>query len=418
MPQESRTPSVFMRTTLRLTASISCLAAASFGLSVSANAATYSVLYSLTGKPNDGANCNCAADGTLVQDKAGNLYGTTNNGGPYDFGTAFEIDPAGNETVLTNFQYDNGSFPQPGLIRHKGILYDTTFGGGYNGYGAVVRINDRGRANLLYSFCSLTNCTDGALPLYGVTRDSVGNLYGTTSAGGAYSAGVVFKVDPTGNETALYSFCPGGGNCSDGGYPIGGAVRDSTGNLYGVAQSGPNSDGVVWKLDTSGNESVLHAFTGAPTDGLAPRGLLAIDGSGNLYGVTNVGGSGTACGQSGCGTVFKVDASGNETVLHSFTGTDGAIPNNEVLVLDKKGNLYGTALNGGAYNYGTVFKLSPSGKFKVLYSFQGKSDGGNPSSGLLLDRGVLYGETDIGGDLNCSEGNGAGCGVVFKITTP
>lgn len=144
-----------------------------------------------------------------------------------------------------------------------------------------------------------------------------------------------------------------------------------------------------------------------------------MDGTGNLYGTTWWGGSGTACGQSGCGTVFKIDAKGNETVLHNFTGgTDGSFPYTEALVLDRKGNLYGTASGGGAHGQGTVFKLSPSGKLTTLYSFQGQSDGGQPDSGLLLKLGVLYGETYQGGDLSCSENNGGGCGVVFKITLP
>lgn len=386
-------------------------------------AQTYSVLYSFTGKPTDGA----FADGNVVQDQAGNLYGTTNNGGPWDLGTAFKIDTAGNETVLTKFKYANGEIPMPGLIMHKGELYDTTNGGGYNGAGAVLRIDEQGKTKLLYSFCSLANCADGLFPQYGVTSDNVGNLYGATQEGGAHGAGLVFKVDPKGNESILYSFCPGGGTCSDGGYPFNaGALRDSAGNLYGPAQGGPANVncggtgypcGVIWKVDASGNESVLHAFTGPPSDGWGPGGLLTADKAGNLYGVTNSGGSSTAC-QYGCGTVFKIDTSGNETVLHSFSGgADGASPGAQTLVLDKKGNLYGTAIRGGKSGYGTVFKVSPSGKLKVLYSFTGQSDGGFPVAGLLLDKqGDVYGEANSGGDLSCSENPGGGCGVAFKIT--
>jgi len=383
-------------------------------------AATYTVLYSFTGKPNDGA----FANGSLVQDDAGNLYGTTVGGGPYDLGTAFKVDTTGNETVLTKFDYANGGSPQPGLITHKGILYDTGDAGGYYGSGAVVKINDRGKVDLLYSFCSLAKCADGVFPQYGVSRDSAGYLYGTAEEGGAHGQGLVFKLDSGGHESVLYSFCPNGGTCSDGAFPVSGAIRDSAGNLYGAAQQGPNNlqacgnapCGVIWKLDTSGHETVLHAFTGAPSDGAESYGLLAMDGIGSLYGTTVFGGNGTAC-QYGCGTVFKIDASGSETVLHSFTGgTDGSRPGDLALVLDKKGNLYGTAPDGGAYGHGVVFRLSTSGKLKILYSFHGQSDGGVPLAGLLLKQGVLYGETNTGGDLNCSESPGAGCGVVFKIT--
>lgn len=408
---------------MRRTASILCLAAASFGLSEPVNAASYTVLYNFTGRP-DGA----FANGSLTRDDAGNLYGTTAAGGLYDFGTTFRVDPAGNETTLTNFDYTNvGIVPQPGLVMHKRTLYDTVNGGGDYGAGAVFKNSDGGKAKLLYSFCTLANCADGVFPQYGVTRDNAGNLYGTAQSGGAYGRGVVFKVDTGGHETVLYSFCPNGGTCSDGDYPAAsGVIRDSAGNTYGYAQDGPSNIscfgsgypcGVVWKLDSSGNETVLHAFTGGPSDGAGAIGQLVIDRDGDLYGTTTFGGSGTACGQYGCGTVFKIDTSGNETVLHNFTGsTDGAAPNAEALILDKKGNLYGTATNGGAHGYGTVFQLSESGKFKALYTFQGQSDGGLPLSGLVLNRGALYGEANIGGDLNCSENPGRGCGVVFKIT--
>lgn len=402
------------------------LAAASVALGLAtlapipSSAQTYSVLYSFTGRPTDGA----FGGDNLVQDRSGNLYGTTSQGGPWGLGTAFKIDTTGNETVLTKFKYANGQGPMPGLIMHRGELYDTTNGGGYYGAGAVVRIDEQGKVKLLYSFCALVNCADGIFPQYGVTSDSAGNLYGTAQSGGTYGRGVVFKVDPRGNETILYNFCPNGGTCSDGGWPISGVISDAAGNLYGSAQLGPNNlascgntpCGVIWKLDTSGNETVLHAFTGSPSDGAEADAQLTMDASGNLYGITVFGGSSTAC-QYGCGTVFKIDTSSNETVLYNFTGgADGSRPATQSLVLDKKGNLYGVADNGGTSGYGTVFKLSPSGKFKVLHSFTGQTDGGYPA-GLMLDKqDAVYGETTVGGDMSCGDNPGGGCGVVFKIT--
>lgn len=423
MPQKSiaQIPTVLIPTpNLRRTTLILGLVAVGLGWGISANASTYTVLHSFTGKPNDGA----LGTGTFIQDDAGNIFGTTLSGGLYNLGTFFKIDPAGKETILTKFNYKNGETPQPWAAGiHQKTFYNAVNGGGYNGAGAVITINDK-KVDLLYNFCSLANCMDGVFPQYGVARDGSGNLYGTTNGGGAHGAGVIFKVDPGGNEAVLYNFCPGGGNCNDGGYPNNsGALRDSLGNLYGEAQAGADGFGVVWKLDTAGNESVLHTFAGPPSDGGEPEGQLARDEAGNLYGVSFTGGNGTAavCTQVlgyGCGTVFKIDANGNETVLYNFTGnSDGAGPNSQALVLDKKGNLYGTASFGGASGQGTVFKLSTAGKLTVLYTFQGQSDGGIPVSGLLLDKqGVIYGETFQGGDMSCSVNATQGCGVAFKIT--
>ncbi len=145
--------------------------------------------------------------------------------------------------------------------------------------------------------------TDGAFPSGGLVRDKAGNLYGTTPVGGASCCGTVFKLDTTGKETVLYSFTG-----PDGELPIAGLVRDKAGNLYGTTASGGASGfGTVFKLDTSGTETVLYSFTGS-TDGLEPFGGLVRDKAGNLYGTT-----------IGPGTVFKLDTTGTETVLHSFT---------------------------------------------------------------------------------------------------
>ena len=197
--------------------------------------------------------------------------------------------------------------------------------------GAVITQSAQAQTfTVLYNF----PWSNGANPYAGLVRDAAGNLYGTTFEGGAYGYGTVFKVDPTGSEIVLHSFT--GGN--DGGAPYGGLIRDKAGNLYGATYSGGASNlGTVFKVDTSGTETVLYNFTGTAGDGCYAFGGLFRDGAGNLYGTT------ANCGNSGAGTVFKVRPNGTETVLHGFTGgtTDGAVPTLTSLIMDKKGDLYG-----------------------------------------------------------------------------
>src|ERR1035438_8071215 len=242
---------------------------------------------------------------------------------------------------------------------------------------------------------SFTGPPDGGIPYAGVVWDAQGNLYGTTSGGGASAYGTVFKLDTTGNETVLYSFT---GTGTDGLDPQGNLMRDAKGNLYGTTVQGgvgctaEDGCGTVFKLDTAGKETVLHDFTGSP-DGSSSFSGLVRDTQGNLYGTTAAGGD-NAC-KNGCGIVFKLDATDHETVLYSFTGgTDGGSPQGN-LVRDAQGNLYGTS-GGGASGYGTVFKLDASGKETVLYGFTGatKGDGAYPSGSLVRDaQGNLYGTT-------------------------
>src|SRR5208283_5074601 len=285
---------------------------------------------------------------------------------------------------------------------------------------------------------------DGEFPLGNVIRDRAGNLYGTTFNGGDLSGcngsgcGVVFKVDRSGKETVLYSFTGG----ADGAYPATGLVRDEEGNLYGTTHGGGDITvsacsfnpgcGVVFKLDPTGKETVLYAFTGG-ADGLGASSGLVRDEAGNLYGTTVMGGdlSGFCPGfpAPGCGVVFKVEPTGKETVLYTFTGgADGYAPYGD-LVRDEAGNLYGAASNGGDVSgfcgevvlnktgflgCGTVFKLDQTGKFTVLHTFNGADGGPFPDGWLVRDNeGNLYGMSGNGGDLSgCS---GLGCGVVFKV---
>jgi uncharacterized repeat protein (TIGR03803 family) len=215
---------------------------------------------------------------------------------------------------------------------------------------------------------------------------------------------VVFQLDVAGKETVLYTFQGG----SDGGFPSGDLLRDAEGNLYGTTgQWGAYYCGVVFKVDPYGQESVLYTFTGK-ADGCAPGGLVRDD-AGNLYGTAAGGGDYSLC-TGGCGTVFKLDPEGKETVLYTFHGdTDGAIPQAGV-IRDPSGNLYGTTQNNGT-SYGVVFKVDTSGKETVLHAFSGGADGAQPRGKLARDRqGNLFGVTENGGDPTCE------CGVVFEIS--
>ncbi len=265
------------------------------------------------------------------------------------------------------------------------------------------------------------NSTDGGFPSGGLVHGSDGKLYGTTSGGGTRGFGTVFKITTSGKFTSIYSFA---GGTADGAYPMASVIRDSSGNIYGMTQNGGPADnlgGVVFKITSAGKESVLHFFTGG-TDGGNPEGDLIRDSSGNLYGVT-AGGGDINCNVSfftGCGVVFKIDSTGTETVLHTFEGgSDGANPWGG-LVMDSSGNLYGTTENGGKYSAGQIFKISAAGKKTVVHDFDpGVNMGGaNPRDPLTFGSGgILYGTTFRGGDLTTSWCGALGCGTVFKVNT-
>jgi uncharacterized repeat protein (TIGR03803 family) len=363
-------------------------------------------LYAFTGGT-DGANPN----GALIQDVAGNLYGTTvergNSSGCFGYGcgVVFKLDSSGKETVLYTFTGGaDGGNPSGALIRDaQGKLYGTAESGGDTNNGTVFKISQSGRETVLHSFTG----TDGQYPETGVIRDKAGNFYGTTADGGAYGGGTVFKVDTTGKETVLYSF---GGYQGDGTFPEA-LVMDSAGNLYGTTGFGGGiGGGTVFKLDAADQESILFSFRGGG-GGYIPNSGLIRHGNGSLYGTTGLGTEHTQ------GTVYRVSKAGKMKVLYRFSGhQDGGNPEASV-VQDKAGNFYGTTTEGGEFRYGTVFKLDPTGKLTVLYSFTGGSDGFMPTTDLLLGKdGNLYGTTYAGGSSNCALFGAGECGVVFKIT--
>jgi uncharacterized repeat protein (TIGR03803 family) len=322
----------------------------------------------------------------------------------------FKLSPAGTETILHKFTGGaDGGFPAAGLIQDAaGNVYGTTYIGGAYGYGVVFKLTATGTYTVFHTFTG----ADGELPLAGLIQDAAGNLYGTTSG----AAGVVFKLSPTGTETVLHRFTGGG----DGGGPVAGLVRDAAGNLYGTTFTGGSSGGcngigcgTVFKLSPTGTETVLHRFTGGG-DGGGPVAGLVRDSAGNLYGTTKVGGRSGTCENIRCGVVFELIRCGSAPsgydfkVLYTFTGgADGASPY-AGLIQDAADNLYGTTRGGGGAG-GVVFKLSPTGTETVLHSFAGSpTDGEGPQAGLIQDAaGNLYGTTQLGGAY--------GYGVVFRL---
>ena len=270
--------------------------------------------------------------------------------------------------------------------------------------------------SVLYSFGS--HSADGANPVGGLVIDPRGNLYGTTYYGGANSCtglgcGTVFKITTKHREKVLYSFCSQA-NCADGQYPTAGLVLGKGGKLYGTTSIGGAAvSGAVFAVTRSGNEQVLYSFCtgGFPcTNGYGPVAALAVDAHGNLYSTTVDGGA------YNFGTVFRVTPKGVETVLYSFCGqggfcADGDRPQ-QSLVVDKSRNIYGTTPLGGVHNAGTVFELTAGGAEKVLHSFGSQlGDGVYPEAGMVLDgSGNLFGTTNNGGGTNDG-------GVVFEITS-
>jgi uncharacterized repeat protein (TIGR03803 family) len=262
-------------------------------------------------------------------------------------------------SVLHAFTGDpDGANPAGSLIYIDGAFYGTTAEGGANGYGSVFKITSNGTLSIVYSFKA---APDGAGPAAGLI-DVGGALYGTTAYGGSTA-------------------CAGGG---------------------------ANPCGTVFKVTLSGAETVLHAFAGG-SDGSQPEaGLIDVDGT--LYGTTEYG------GPAGYGTVFKMtdpDGAAELTVIHSFNYPSAYWP--VASLLDVDGKLYGTTFQGGQHNLGTVFRVTRSGEFKVVYSFAGGSDGEYPAASLINVNGLLYGTTTWGGGNGCSF-NAEGCGTVFTVT--
>ena len=358
-----------------------------------------------------GSGADGATPDSVIQGKDGNFYGVTTNGGTYGYGTVFEITPAGVETVLYSFGatvvsggfFDDGESPSGIMQANDGNFYVTCEGGGKHGYGSIVKLTPAGAESLLYSF---SDGSDGGYPTGALTQATDGNFYGTASAGGASGQGAVFKMSPSGSESAIYSFTAG----ADGSSPIQGLIQATDGNLYGITYgSGANGWGTVFRVTLAGSESVVYAFTNG-SEGSFPRFGVIQGTDGNLYGMTEQGGQ---YFQNGGGTLFKLTLGGALTVVHSFGAQGDANLPFGALVQGRDGSFYGTTTTDSTtLGKGTVFKVTPTGVETILYSFNGGAQDGDEPGGPLIqgNDGALYGTTQFGGSSS-----GLGSGVVFKI---
>jgi uncharacterized repeat protein (TIGR03803 family) len=282
-----------------------------------------------------------------------------------------------------------------------GSLYSSTSAGGTNpGYGATYSITPDGSLTLLDSF----GPSGGSLPNGGLTLGGDGNFYGTTYGGGNPGPGTIFQMTPSGGLTTWYNFTNG----SDGEYPDAPPIEGTDGNFYGTSCSACNSggNGAIYKITPAKKFTVLYAFDG--THGQGPMDPLIQGTDGNFYGTTAFG------GKNGLGVVFKITPAGGLTVIYNFDGTHGSIPSGPLLQ-GSNGNFYGTTGGGGSFSGGVIFKLTPAGKYTVLHNLNLSTDGGGPVAGLVqATDGNFYGATSQNGPgtTNCP----SGCGTLFKIT--
>jgi uncharacterized repeat protein (TIGR03803 family) len=446
-PAVSRSPQAYEENHMKIpsrhpgssTVASVALAVAALAAARPAAAQTLTVLHSFAVGTADG---NSPRAGVIL-DPAGNLYGTTYQGGAHNRGIVFALSPTGggwSESVLWHFGMPaDGTYPAAGLVRDaSGVLWGVTSAGGAvtsaacpPGCGAFFRLaNVAGTGT--WAELPLFSFPGGAAGYWPIDQgslfqDASGNFYGTTERGGANGLGAVFKMTVGGGatiETVLYGFDASAAH-PDGTTPQGAMVMDSNGILYGTTSRGGitaacnhTGCGTVFALlppvppSTAWTEQLLWRFGGAATlDGAFPSGGLILDAAGNLYGTTQTGGS------HNLGTVFELSPVGGgvwfQSRTYHFAGGDGATPVAN-LIMDGSGNLYGTTQFGGASGHGTVFKLVPTAgtwNETILHSFTGGvADGANPTGNVIMDAaGNLYGTTTSGG----AHGN---YGTVFQIT--
>jgi uncharacterized repeat protein (TIGR03803 family) len=370
-------------------------------LAISTSAQTLETVFDF-----DGSNGGDSLYGLMIQGLNGRIYGTTGGGGPSGFGTFFNMTPAGDLTSLYDFctaSCDDGGGPIDGVIQAlDGNFYGITTQGGANSAGTVFKITPTGTFTLLYTFCSLASCADGSTPISTVAEGSDHNFYGTTSAGGANSAGTIFMITPMGALTTLYNFCSQPG-CTDGGNPYGGLVQASDGNFYGATQ------GTLYRITPGGVFTLLYSFcaTGSCNTGAIPYSSLIQGTDGNLWGTAAFG------GYRNGGTVYRMDLSGSVVAYSICRG--GACPNGKqptaALVQATDGRFYGTTYVGGASSAGTIFAMDMAGHIANVYNFcslPSCADGTNPAGGLMqYTTGALFGTTQQNGT--------GGAGTIYRL---
>jgi len=380
--------------------------------------------------------------GALLEDSAGNFFGTTRGGGTYGVGTVFELSPpavlggAWTITYLYNFvPYGTGGYvPVSDLVRdQKGAFYGTTFSGGDPtcNCGGVYKLNPptvTGGPWTEIPIYAFKQSGDGHLPtMYALSLLTNGTLYGTTLRGGTWDSGVLYQLTTKNGvsytESVLYSF----GETGDASTPNGPILVDSKGALYGAAAGGGVfNQGALFKYVPAANGqlakyALLYSFGGSSTTGNNPAGNLVFDAGGNIYGVATNGGT------NNYGVVYSL-APGNptwtETVIFPFTLDTGAYPVAGLTWNHTNNNLYGTtsSLNMHPAGDGTVYKLVPpavkGGAWTetTLYQFTYRVNGGYPTGAVTLESktGNLYGTAQNGGVTGCD----LFCGVIWQITNP
>ena len=406
-------------------------------LGILANAQTESTLYTFK------ETTSFWPQGALLEDSAGNLYGTTRAGGAYGVGTIFELSPpavsggAWTLKTLYNFvPYGSGGYvPVSDLITDStGAFYGTTYSGGdpVCNCGLVYKLTPpaiQGGAWTEHALYAFTGNSDGRLPAFAsLTRNSQGVLYGVTIRGGTWDSGVIYQLAPatggTYTESVLYSF----GDLADASTPNGPLTLDSSGALYGVTSlGGAFNNGTVYKFVPAGNgqlatESLLFSFKSGTHSGITPSGSLLFDSSGNLYGVTNAGGSG-----NNDGVVYELTpakATWTQTILYVLSKQSGSNPVGGLTWNPTNGALYGTASsqNGKTTGDGSVFKLLPPTVLgggwteSTLFQFTYATVGGYPTGTITRDpvTGTLYGTAINGGVTGCD----LFCGTLWQIANP
>ena len=374
---------------------VACVALSLIAVAFSATAPIYKVVAHFS-------RINGGTPSPLVQGLDGTLYGTTEAGGPHDSGTFFKLG-VGGVTVLYNFcsltNCSDGLAPVGGLVlASDGNFYGNTAIGGPQEGGTIFKVTPAGVLTTISNLCTQDGCPNGQGPMSSLIQASDGNLYGTTTSGGANGGGTVFKVTSQGALSALYSFCLPT-TCPEGNQPAGSVVQGPDGNFYGTTGFGGSPGwGTAFKITPTGVLTTLHVFCVTTcADGATPSSGLTLGSDGYFYGVTDAGGNGY--GNGGAGVVFKLAPDGTFTTIYTFCSPDCSTGENPVaaLVQGTDGNFYGTTPAGGTSNLGTIFSINASGALTILHTFTSKFSGESPAANMVqATNGAFFGTAPAG----------------------